>query len=85
MRGEGCQVLGGWCGVCEGKRELLSMCSSLHLVWVFLNLIGVHVILSAVPSGHMNYIGSLQLCGSIHKNYPCLVGCICYNNIYTHV
>ena len=54
MRGEGCQVLGGWCGVCEGKRELLSMCSSLHLVWVFLNLIGVHVILSAVPCGHMN-------------------------------
>ena len=21
MRGEGCQVLGGWCGVCEGKER----------------------------------------------------------------
>ena len=44
---------GGGVGVAcvKGKRELLSMCSSLHVV---LNLIGVHVILSAVPCGHMN-------------------------------
>ena len=55
MRGEGCQVLGGWCGVCEGKeRTTFNVLILAFLVWVFQNLIGVHVILSAVPCGHMN-------------------------------